>query len=141
MLYKERVCQAGEKGMGMGYRLLVVDDQKGIRRLLQELFQREGFEVEVAADGMEAIELVKSGVPDVILMDMKMPRMNGLEASETILKMNQDVAIIMMTAYGEIEMMKKAVEVGVKKYITKPFDIIVLRDMVKETLARGFQAG
>ncbi len=127
--------------MGMGYRLLVVDDQKGIRRLLQELFQREGFEVEVAADGMEAIELVKSGVPDVILMDMKMPRMNGLEASETILKMNQDVAIIMMTAYGEIEMMKKAVEVGVKKYITKPFDIIVLRDMVKETLARGFQAG
>ncbi|MGI6488376.1 MAG: response regulator [Syntrophomonadaceae bacterium] len=125
----------------MGYRLLVVDDQKGIRRLLQELFQREGFEVEVAADGMEAIELVKSGVPDVILMDMKMPRMNGLEASETILKMNQDVAIIMMTAYGEIEMMKKAVEVGVKKYITKPFDIIVLRDMVKETLARGFQAG
>ena len=109
--------------------------------MLQELFQREGFEVEVAADGMEAIELVKSGVPDVILMDMKMPRMNGLEASETILKMNQDVAIIMMTAYGEIEMMKKAVEVGVKKYITKPFDIIVLRDMVKETLARGFQAG
>lgn len=126
--------------MGMNCRLLVVDDQKGIRRLLQELFRREGFEVEVAADGMEAIELVKSSVPDVILMDMKMPRMNGLEASETILKMNQDVSIIMMTAYGEIEMMEKAVEVGVKKYITKPFDISVLRDMVKETLVGGFQA-
>ncbi len=118
----------------MGSRVLVVDDQKGVRRLLEELFRKDGYEVTVAVDGKDSVEKVKAYTPDIILMDMKMPNMNGLEASQEIIKLNDKIPIIMMTAYGEMEVVQKALEVGVKRYITKPFDIIDLRNMVREVL-------
>jgi two-component system response regulator (stage 0 sporulation protein F) len=112
--------------------ILIVDDQKGVRRLLEELFKKEGWEVHMAADGREAIEQVDALLPDIILMDMKMPNMNGLEASQRILEKHGDVNIIMMTAYGEMEIVNKALDAGVKKCITKPFDIMDLRNMVNQ---------
>ncbi|MGE5405317.1 MAG: response regulator [Acidobacteriota bacterium] len=118
----------------MGTKVLIVDDQKGVRRLLEELFEKEGYEVTVAADGRESLDKVRESIPDIILMDMKMPNMNGLEASQEIFKIKSDIPIIMMTAYGEMEIVQKALEIGVKKYITKPFDIIDLRNMVRDVL-------
>lgn len=115
-------------------KILIVDDQKGVRRLLEELFKKEGWDVKVASDGQEAIGMVEERLPDIILMDVKMPNMNGLEASQLILQAHSQVPIIMMTAYGEIEIVKKALEAGVKKCISKPFDIIVLRDMVNNLI-------
>lgn len=115
-------------------KILIVDDQKGVRRLLEELFKKEGWDVKVASDGQEAINKVEEGLPDIILMDVKMPNMNGLEASQIILQAHSRVPIIMMTAYGEIEVVKKALEAGVRKCITKPFDIIILRDMVNNLI-------
>lgn len=117
-----------------GRKLLIVDDQKGVRRLLEELFEKEGYEVSVASDGRESLDRVKESMPDLILMDMKMPNMNGLEASQEIFKINPDIPIIMMTAYGEMEVVQKALEIGVKRYITKPFDIVDLRNLVSEVL-------
>ncbi len=111
-------------------KILIVDDQKGVRRLLEELFNKGEWEVRVAGDGLEAINKVKEMVPDLILMDVKMPNMNGLEATREIRKMNPGIPIIMMTAYGEIEVVKQALDAGVRKCISKPFDIMVLRDMV-----------
>lgn len=118
-------------------RILVADDQKGVRRLLEELFRKEGFVVELACDGREAVQKAIDFKPNVILMDMKMPNMNGLEACSEIFKMDPNTPIIMMTAYGEMEVVKKALEIGVKKYITKPFDIMDLRNMVNEVLDQG----
>ncbi|MGE5379994.1 MAG: response regulator [Methylocystaceae bacterium] len=115
-------------------RILVADDQKGVRRLLEELFRKEGYEVCMACDGLEAVQKAVDFAPEVILMDMKMPNMNGLEACAEIFKRNPEVPVIMMTAYGEMEVVKKALEIGVRKYITKPFDIIDLRNMVREVL-------
>lgn len=112
--------------------ILIVDDQKGVRRLLEELFKKEGWEVHMASDGKEAIAQVESLKPDIVLMDMKMPNMNGLEASQRILEKHCDINIIMMTAYGEMEVVKKALDAGVKKCITKPFDIMDLIDMVNK---------
>lgn len=112
--------------------ILIVDDQKGVRRLLEELFKKDNWEVHMASDGKEAIEQVEKFLPDIILMDMKMPNMNGLEASQKILQKYSKVNIIMMTAYGEMEVVKKALDAGVKKCITKPFDIMNLRNMVNE---------
>lgn len=112
--------------------ILIVDDQKGVRRLLEELFKKEGWEVHMASDGKEAIEQVGVLRPDMILMDMKMPNMNGLEASQKILEKHGDINIIMMTAYGEMEIVNKALDAGVKKCITKPFDIMDLRNMVNQ---------
>lgn len=118
----------------VGQRILIVDDQRGVRRLLEELFKKEGYDVTVAADGRESLEKIDSETPNLILMDMKMPRMNGLEASQEIIKMNGEIPIIMMTAYGEMEVVQKALQIGVKYCITKPFDIFELRDRVKEVL-------
>lgn len=119
----------------MSGKILIVDDQKGVRRLLEELFKKEGWDVNVAADGKEAINKVAERLPDIILMDVKMPNMNGLEASQIILETYGKIPIIMMTAYGEIEVVKKALDAGVKKCITKPFDIMVLRDMVNNLMS------
>ena len=115
-------------------KMLIVDDQRGVRRLLEELFKREGWEVICAGDGLEAIKYVEQQLPDLILMDVKMPNMNGLEATHEIMKKNPNIPIIMMTAYGEIEVVKQALDAGVKKCISKPFDIMLLRDMVNELM-------
>jgi two-component system response regulator (stage 0 sporulation protein F) len=113
-------------------KILIVDDQKGVRRLLEELFKKDGWEVQLAADGKEAVERANEFLPDIILMDMKMPNMNGLEASRIILNNFSDLDIIMMTAYGEMDVVKEALDAGVKRCITKPFDIINLRDTVNQ---------
>lgn len=116
-------------------KILIVDDQKGVRRLLEELFKKDGWEVQLAADGKEAVERAEEFLPDIILMDMKMPNMNGLEASRIILEKFSDLDIIMMTAYGEMDIVKEALDTGVKRYITKPFDIINLRDTINQMAA------
>ena len=116
-------------------KILIVDDQKGVRRLLEELFKKDGWEVQLAADGKEAVERANEFLPDIVLMDMKMPNMNGLEASRIILNSFSDLDIIMMTAYGEMNVVKEALDAGVKKCITKPFDIINLRDTVNQMAA------
>ncbi|NLG33018.1 MAG: response regulator [Syntrophomonadaceae bacterium] len=116
-------------------KILIVDDQKGVRRLLEELFKKEGWEIDTACDGQEAIDKAAQFMPDVVLMDMKMPNMNGLEASQKILEKQQNnLAILMMTAYGEMDVVNKALEAGVKKCITKPFDIMDLRNMVNQLI-------
>ena len=116
-------------------KILIVDDQKGVRRLLEELFKKDGWEVQLAADGKEAVERANEFLPDIVLMDMKMPNMNGLEASRIILEKFNDLDIIMMTAYGEMDVVKEALDTGVRKCITKPFDIMNLRDTVNQMAA------
>ncbi|NPV26726.1 MAG: response regulator [Firmicutes bacterium] len=115
--------------------ILVVDDQMGVRRLLFEAFKEDGYEVRLAASGFEAISQVNSAPPQLILMDMKMPGMNGLEALREIKRINPDIAVIMMTAYGELEIVAEAMKLGVKEYITKPFDINELRELVGKVLS------
>ncbi|NLW91828.1 MAG: response regulator [Syntrophomonadaceae bacterium] len=116
----------------MVHSILIVDDQKGVRRLLEEVFKKDGWEVSTAVDGTEAVTLAIQHEPDIILMDMKMPNMNGLEASQKIIEKNPRLSIIMMTAYGEMEVVRAALDSGVKKCVTKPFDIIYLREMVTD---------
>lgn len=123
-----------QRGIRMIGTILIVDDQKGVRRLLEELFKKEGWQVRVAGDGLEAIDMVEEKVPDLVLMDVKMPNMNGLEATHAIIARNPAIPIIMMTAYGEIEVVRQALEAGVKRCISKPFDIVTLRDMVHELM-------
>jgi two-component system response regulator (stage 0 sporulation protein F) len=118
-------------------KLLVVDDQMGVRRLLYEAFKEEGYKVELAGSGLEALEKVKSEMPDIILMDMKMPGMNGLETLHEIKKVNDSILVVMMTAYGELEIISEAMKLGINEYITKPFDINELRSVVKKVLDKN----
>lgn len=120
--------------MGAGTKVLVIDDQPGIRRLLAEVLQEEGYDVAIAANGQEALQKVKDITPRLILMDMKMPGMDGLETFRELKKIGKAERVVMMTAYGELELVKEAMSMGAHKYITKPFDINVIKDIVKETL-------
>jgi len=116
-------------------KILVVDDQLGVRRLLFETFQEDLHVVEMAANGAEALKLMISFEPDLILMDMKMPGMNGIETLGQIRAINREVNVIMMTAYGDTQNMEQAKGLGILYYMGKPFDLFELRERVRELFA------
>ncbi|CAM3114826.1 response regulator [Paenibacillus sediminis] len=108
-------------------KVLIVDDQNGIRILLMEVFNSEGYNTFQAANGKIALEIVKNESPDLVLLDMKIPGMDGLEILKHIKAMNPNIKVIMMTAYGELDMIKEATELGALMHFTKPFDIDEMR--------------
>ncbi|MDI3256654.1 MAG: response regulator [Kyrpidia sp.] len=115
-------------------RILVVDDQFGIRALLKELLEQDGYTIYQAANGPGAIQVVQDQRPDLIILDMKIPGMDGLEILRHIRAIDRDVKVIMMTAYGELDLLREADELGVMAHFTKPFDIEVLRQVIRDYL-------
>lgn len=114
--------------------ILIVDDQLGVRRLLYETFHEDKHEVVMAANGKDALKSLENFSPDLILMDMKMPGMNGIDTLRQIRSFNKVVSVIMMTAYGDAPSMEQARELGVLHYMSKPFDLFELRDHVRDIL-------
>ncbi|MFN2627470.1 MAG: ANTAR domain-containing response regulator [Gaiellaceae bacterium] len=102
-------------------RILVAEDETIIRLDLRELLERAGFEVcAEAKDGEEAVALARSEEPDLAIMDVKMPRLDGIEAARRILG-ERPIPIVMLTAYGQEDLVARAVETGVFGYLVKPF--------------------
>jgi two-component system response regulator (stage 0 sporulation protein F) len=118
-------------------KVLIVDDQNGIRVLLTEVFSSEGYITYQASNGKLALEIVRNDTPDLVLLDMKIPGMDGLEILKHIKKIDASVKVIMMTAYGELDMIKEATESGALMHFTKPFDIDELRTAVNAELRGG----
>lgn len=116
-------------------KVLIVDDQNGIRILLMEVFSSEGYTTYQAANGKTALEIVEKHTPDLVLLDMKIPGMDGLEILKHIKEMNPSIKVIMMTAYGELDMIKEATELGALMHFTKPFDIDEMRVAVNMQLS------
>lgn len=116
--------------------LLIVDDQPGIRLLLEEIFKPTGIMIALASNGKEALEQMEKQRPDCILLDMKMPGMNGVEVLREIRNISPQSIVMMMTAYSESELTEEAGRLGVDHYFTKPFDIFEVRDTVLERLER-----
>ncbi len=110
--------------------LLIVDDQPGIRLLLEELFRKEGYETSGATNGMEALQKIEQKRPDCILLDMKMPGMNGIDVLKKIKADWPEVPVMMMTAFGEVELTNEALAIGASEYFTKPFDVHEVREAV-----------
>ena len=120
----------------MGKNILIVDDEYFITRSLSFLLQKEGYETRVAHDGVAALEEVKSAMPDIIFMDMDMPRMNGLEAVREIRANTewQGIHIIMLTAKGQETDEKAGFDAGVNEFTLKPFDPRAILKRVHELL-------
>jgi two-component system response regulator (stage 0 sporulation protein F) len=118
----------------MGNKILIVDDQYGIRILLNEVFQREGYTTYQAANGMQALEIVRKHRPDLVLLDMKIPGMDGIEILKRLKEIDPDIKVIIMTAYGELDMIQETKELGAIMHFAKPFDIDDLRAAVKKHL-------
>jgi two-component system response regulator (stage 0 sporulation protein F) len=110
-------------------KVMIVDDQTGIRRLLTEYFCSEGWYPVVARNGQEALDLLSES-PDVILLDMKMPVMDGLETLRNVRTKEPDLPVVIMTAYGELDLVNQAETLGISAKLSKPFDIEALRDML-----------
>lgn len=100
--------------------ILVVDDEPLTRQSLYEILKFEGYKVATAKDGLEALELIEKSPPNIMIADMKMPRMNGLELLKETRARGLEIAIILITGYGSIETAVKAMREGAFDYITKP---------------------
>ncbi|GGD95654.1 response regulator [Paenibacillus nasutitermitis] len=118
-------------------KVLIVDDQNGIRVLLMEVFSSEGYVTFQASNGKLALEIVRNDAPHLVLLDMKIPGMDGLEILKHIKAINKDIKVIMMTAYGELDMIKEATDHGALMHFTKPFDIDEIRMAVNLQLRGG----
>jgi two-component system, NtrC family, nitrogen regulation response regulator NtrX len=119
--------------------ILIIDDEKAIRKTLGEILSYEGYKIDEAADGEEGLKKFSSAAYDVVLCDIKMPKMDGIEFLEKARQINTDVPIIVISGHGNIETAVEAVKKGAFDYISKPPDLnrllITLRNaMDKQTL-------
>ena len=103
-------------------RILVIDDEKSIRNTLREILEYEKYKVDDAIDGIEGLELINKNEYDVILCDIKMPQMDGIEVLENILK-SHDTPVIMISGHGNIDTAVEAIKKGAFDYISKPLDL------------------
>ena len=113
--------------------LLIVDDELGMRQFLTHLFQREGHTVRVAENGRQAMTLLHESPADVLLSDVRMPDMGGIDLLRAAREFRPEVEVIMMTAFANVETAREAFLLGAYDFVQKPFD----NDLLKETVARA----
>ncbi|MDR5695674.1 MAG: sigma-54 dependent transcriptional regulator [Armatimonadota bacterium] len=118
-------------------RILVIDDEAYVRDLMMEVFTREGFLVKTASDGETGLDLACTGAFDLILLDLKLPKINGLTLLRSIMERDPDAIVVVITAYGSIETAIQAMKLGAYDYVTKPFEIDQLMLIVNRALERG----
>ena len=111
-------------------KILVVDDEVEVVRLLKDFLTSKGYEVHTALNGAEAIALVKEVKPDIVLLDIIMPGMGGIDTLKEIKKIDPTTAVIMITAVIDEELANRAVKLGAFDYITKPINIDYLETCV-----------
>ena len=122
----------------MTHRILIVDDEPNIVMSLEFILQQSGFETAVARDGDEALEEVERFRPDLVLLDVMMPRRDGYEVCQTLRASGWgDLKIVMLTAKGRDTEVAKGMAVGADAYVTKPFSTRELVDQVRTLLEEG----
>jgi two-component system nitrogen regulation response regulator NtrX len=104
-------------------KLLIIDDEKSIRKTLREILEYEKYQVDEAADGAEGLGLIQKNTYDVILCDIKMPKMDGMEVLDKIMLQATDVPVVMISGHGNIETAVEAVKKGAFDFIAKPLDL------------------
>lgn len=117
-------------------RILVIDDERSIRSTLKEILEYEGYQMDEAPDGMTALELAGKEKYDVILCDIKMPQMDGIEVLDRLLVMN-DTPVVMISGHGNIETAVDAIKRGAYDYIAKPLDLNRLLITIRNAMEKG----
>ena len=121
-------------------KVLVVDDEKGIRDMLQEVVSQEGYEVETASDGSEALKVVQDKNIEIALVDLRMPGMDGIRLIEAVREyqtdqQNKEIPIVILTAYNDEPVKQSAERLGVKQMMFKPFEPQALQEAIELILA------
>lgn len=115
-------------------RVLIVDDEAGIRKLIEAVLMEEGYYVHLASNGYQALEAMEKMTFELVMLDVKLPGLSGIDVLKKIRKQGSDVRVIMMTAYEELNFDKELHEQGVTASIAKPFDITVIRQLVEKAM-------
>jgi DNA-binding NtrC family response regulator len=115
----------------MGKKILIVDDEKGIRELFAEVLRRAGHTVVMAPDGMSGVEVARSGDIDIAFLDIKMPGLNGVETLKEVRGASPQTKVVMITGYARDELVNEALKMDVFACLAKPFSVRDVVDLVK----------
>ena len=115
-------------------RILIVDDEPSMREMLRIVLRRDGYEVMVAANGTEAIDILQRERMDLLLSDIRMPDISGVDVLRAAKEANRDLVVFMMTAYASTDTAVEAMRLGAVDYLTKPFNMDELRLKVRQQL-------
>lgn len=118
-------------------RVLVVDDEEEIRKILSNILEKEGFEVITATDGEQAMQKICSDIPDAVLLDVRMPGLNGMEVLKKIKSIEENLPVVLVTAYTDIHQAVEAMKEGAFNYLAKPFDNNEVVWITSRALAEG----
>ncbi|MCK4416581.1 MAG: sigma-54-dependent Fis family transcriptional regulator [Candidatus Latescibacteria bacterium] len=120
----------------MSATLLIVDDEEKARRLLEDFFTNEGYRVTLASSGKEGLERFVETVPDLVLLDIRLPDMDGIEVLEELKRLNRECPVVMATGYASVASAIKAMKLGAEDYIIKPFHLHELKITVGRALEK-----
>ena len=116
--------------------ILIVDDEQSYRQLLSLVFEAEGNKIRTAMNGRQALEMLQAEPADVIISDVKMPDMDGIEMLRAVRETQPDLGVILMTAFASVDTAREAFKLGADDFIQKPFDVEELKLIVKKTLEK-----
>ena len=119
--------------------ILVVDDEAKMRRLLEIMLTQLGYSVHQAADGQEALDFLSSHVVDLVITDLRMPKIGGIELLRQLQEQGNEVSVIVVTAYGTVETAVEATRLGAKDFIEKPLSLAKLLHTVQNVLSESSQ--
>ena len=105
------------------FKILVVDDEETVREMLVTYLETEGYDVGTADSGVTALQVIEEFKPQVVLLDIRMPDMDGLQCLRSIMKQNPDIAVVMMSGFVSEQIARKTLELGAFDYINKPISL------------------
>ena len=117
--------------------VLIVDDEEEIRGILSHILEKEGFKVITAPDGQQAMEEICFDTPDAVLMDVHMPGLNGMEILKKIKAIDDNLPVVLVTAYADTHQAVEAIKEGAYDYLAKPFDNNEVVRITRRALAEG----
>ncbi len=114
--------------------ILIVDDERELRNLFNKALTEEGYNVLVAENGEKAIDAVKKDEPDLVLLDIRMPGMGGMDVLRRLKAIRRNLVVVILTGYGTIKSARMAMMLGAHDYVTKPFNLGYLKAVIKDAL-------
>lgn len=115
-------------------KILVIDDEKFITKSLKQHLEKEGYEVLTADSGEEGLETFQTDAPDIVVLDLRMPGLSGMETLEAMKKLNSDIVVIIISAHGDIETAVSAIKLGAYDFVEKPFELDRISFLVKKAM-------